>query len=45
MSVIQGDFPDTLKMNAMLFVNVHVTVHVENYISSHITLENQAWIS
>ena len=32
-------------MNSMLFVNVHVTIHVENYISSHITLENQAWIS
>ena len=34
-----------LRMNFMLFVNVHVTINVENYISSHITLENQAWLS
>ena len=29
----------------MLFVTAHVTTHVENYISSHITLETQAWLS
>ena len=40
-----ASYVTNLKMSFMLFVNAHVMIHVENYISSHIMLENQAWLS